>query len=136
MAVFRSFYRVAYRDCTLGNHVYYARYLDFLEAARGEFFRHLGKTLLQWQEQDVIFPVIESHLRYKAPARYDDLLAIDMSIALAARVRLNFAYVISIEDKMVLEGETFHVCSGIDEKPKALPEELLKSVGPWMNCSR
>jgi acyl-CoA thioester hydrolase len=116
--------------------VYYARYLDFLEAARGEFFRHLGKTLLQWQGQDVIFPVIESHLRYKAPARYDDLLAIDISVVLAARVRLNFAYIVSIEDKMrVLEGETFHVCSGIDEKPKALPEELLRSLGPYVKAA-
>ena len=59
-------HRVSYADCTVGNHVYYSRYLDFLEAARGEFIRSLGSTVLQWQERDVIFPVIEARLRYKS----------------------------------------------------------------------
>ena len=45
-------YRVTYADCTVGDHIYYSRYLDLLEAARGEFFRSLGCTFLQWQEQD------------------------------------------------------------------------------------
>jgi len=137
MAVFRSLHRVTYRDCTLGNHVYYARYLDFIEEARGEFFRHLGKTFLQWQEQDFIFPVIEAHLRYKFPARYDDVIAINVSVTLAARVRLNFAYIASLQDnKRVLEAETLHVCSGIDEKPKPLPEELLKLVAPYVSAAK
>ena len=136
MGAFRSLHRVTYRDCTLGNHVYYARYLDFLEAARGEFFRHLGKTFLQWQDEDVIFPVIESHLRYKGPARYDDVIAIDMTVTLAARIRLNLAYVATVADNQrVLEGETYHVCSGINEKPKALPEELLRSLGPYVKTA-
>ena len=28
---------------------------------------------------------------------------------------------------MILEAETFHVCTGLDEKPKRLPEEYLSS---------
>ena len=40
--VFRYIRRVTYAECTLGNHIYHARYLDLLEAARGEFFRQLG----------------------------------------------------------------------------------------------
>jgi acyl-CoA thioesterase FadM len=34
---FRHGRRVTYADCTVGKHVYYARHLDFLEAARGDF---------------------------------------------------------------------------------------------------
>ena len=66
-APFRHQHRVTYADCTVGNHIYYGRYLNLLEVARGEFFRHLGTTFLQWQERDVIFPVLECRLRYKAP---------------------------------------------------------------------
>src|SRR5581483_1046504 len=77
-AVFRHAHRVTYAECTLGNHVYYSRYLDLLEAARGEFFRQLGATFQQWQEQDAIFPVVECRLRYKSPARYDDVLSIEV----------------------------------------------------------
>ena len=40
MAVpFRHPHRVSYAECTVGNHVYHSRYLDWLEAARGEFIR-------------------------------------------------------------------------------------------------
>ena len=122
--IFRHVYRVVYADCTLGNHIYYSRYLDILEAARGEFFRHLGIPLLQLQEQDTVFPVVECHLRYKAPARYDDVLTIELWTTLAQGARLNFGFRIVKEDTLILEGETFHVCTGLNEKPRRLPEEL------------
>jgi len=126
-AVFRYNHRVTYSECTLGNHVYYSRYLELLEAARGEFFRHLGTTLSQWQELDTIFPVIECHLRYKVPARYDDVLKIEVWVTAAKRVRLNFGYRVVTEDgRHVLDAETYHACTNLKEKPKRLPEGLVK----------
>jgi len=96
-----------------------------LEAARGEFCRHLGKTLLQWQQQEMIFPVIECHLRYKSPARYDDLLTIEVRPTRVSGVRVNFGHrVVNQNGKLILEAETFHVCTGLNEKPKRLPPEL------------
>jgi acyl-CoA thioester hydrolase len=130
---FRHQYRVPYADCTLGNHVYYARYLELLETARGEFFRNLGVTLLQWQERDTIFPVIEARLRYKTPARYDDVLTTDVWVASAERVRLNFAYrVVNQAGDLVLEAETLHVSTTLNEKPKRLPEDLIASLRPYV----
>jgi acyl-CoA thioester hydrolase len=102
MSAFCHTHRVTFADCTVGNHVYYARYLHFLEAARGEFFRHLGSTLSQWQDQDVIFPVIECHLRYKTPARYDDVLAIELRPTAAKGARLNFSYRVLRQDGPLL----------------------------------
>jgi len=132
MAKFTLNYRVPYADCTVGNHIYYARYLELLEKARGEFFRELGETFTQWQAQDAIFPVIEVRLRYKAPARYDDLLACQLWISRAESVRLNFAYRIANQaGTTILEGETFHVCTGLDEKPKRLPETLSSLLAPY-----
>jgi acyl-CoA thioester hydrolase len=132
-APFRHPHRVSYAECTVGNHVYYSRYLDFLEAARGEFIRSLGLTLLQWQERDVIFPIIEVRLRYQSPARYDDLLAIEVWPAAAELVRLNFAHRINNQDgKPVLEAETFHVCASVNGKPKRLPEELAEKLKPYL----
>ena len=126
-------HRVVYADCTLGNHVYYARYLDLLEAARGEFFRGLGSTLLGWQGRGFMFPVVEAHLRYKALARYDDLLQVEVWVTAAEKVRLNFAYRITNQSNdLVLEGETLHVCMSLEEKLKRLPEELVLLVKPHM----
>lgn len=131
-SLFRHFYRVPYSDCTLGNHVYYSRYLDLLETVRGEFFRHLGVPLLAWQERDTIFPVIEATLRYKSPARYDDLLTTEIWVSTAGRVRLNFAYrVVQQAGILVLEAETLHVCTALNEKPKRLPKDLIVALQPY-----
>jgi acyl-CoA thioester hydrolase len=132
-SVFRHQYRVVYADCTLGNHVYYSRYLDILEAARGEFFRQLGVPLLQLQEQDTIFPVVECQLRYKSPARYDDVLTIELWTTLVQGVRLNFGFrILKEETILVLEGETFHVCTGVNEKPKRFPEGWAEKLNNFL----
>jgi acyl-CoA thioester hydrolase len=136
VGIFRHTHRVTYAECTVGNHIYHSRYLDLLEAARGEFIRSLGPTVLHWQEKDVIFPVIEARLRYKSPARYDDLLAIEVWPTLVERVRLNFGHrVTNQHGKLILEAETFHACTGIDEKPKRMPEELAERLRPYLQPS-
>ena len=128
--VFRHLHRVVYADCTLGNHIYYARYLQLLEEARGEYFRSLGKTFADWQESGFIFPVIEVQLRYKSPARYDELLQIEVFPIRADGIRLTFGYrILGPDGVLKVEGETYHVCASLHEKPRRLPPELMKALG-------
>lgn len=125
--------RVTYADCTVGNHIYYGRYLDVLETARAELFRAAGTSFQELQEAGEIFPVVEAHLRYKAPARYDELLNIEVWLTTAERVRLNFSYrIIGVGDKLILEGETLHVCTGLDDKLKRIPEKLAAALAPYV----
>jgi len=124
--------RVTYASCTLGNHVYYSRYLDFLEEARGEFFRHLGRTFVQWQDAGLIFPVLEVQVRYRGAARYDDEIDIELWPTLMERVRLNFGYRITGPgNRLLLEAETNHVCTNLADKPQRLPQELVSSLAPY-----
>lgn len=130
---FQHHHRVSYAECTLGNHVYYGRYLELLEEARGEFFRHLGTPFLRWQQEDAIFPVIECRMRYLAPARYDDWLTVELWLTALERVRLNFGYrVVNQAQVGILEASTFHVCTGLNEKPKRLPPELSGLLQPYL----
>jgi acyl-CoA thioester hydrolase len=134
--MFRHTHRVSYAECTVGNHIYHSRYLDLLEAARGEYLRSLGSTVLHWQNSDAIFPVVEAKLRYKAPARYDDLLTIEVWPTLIEKVRLNFSHrVLNQHGKLLLEAETFHVCTSLEDKPKRIPEELAAKIKPLVHPS-
>jgi acyl-CoA thioester hydrolase len=129
---FRYSQRVTYSHCTIGDHVYYSRYLEMLETARGEFLRALGDTFAAWQAKGVIFPVIECRLSYKSPARYDDVLSIELFVTVAERARLNFGYRITSENgTLILEGETWHVCTDLKNKPRRLPEDLLARLEPF-----
>lgn len=130
--VFRHVHRVTYAECTVGNHVYYARYLDLLEAARGEFFRHVGLTLRELQEQGFIFPVTEATLRYRGAARYDDSIVILMQVSELGRVRVAFeAEIRGPDGRLLLTATTRHACTGLDDRPRRLPEALVERLGPF-----
>ena len=44
---------------------------------------------------------------------------------------MNFGHrVTNQHGKLILEAETFHACTGIDEKPKRMPEELAEKLKP------
>ena len=67
--------RVYWEDTDAGGVVFYANYLKFFERARTEWLRGLGIGQQQLRDDTgVIFIVIDTALRYRAPARLDDLL--------------------------------------------------------------
>ncbi|MGN6552399.1 MAG: acyl-CoA thioesterase [Verrucomicrobiota bacterium] len=77
--------------------------------------------------------MIECRLRYKAPARYDDVLTTELWLTQIDRVRLNFAFrILNQTNTLILEGETHHVCTGLNEKLKRLPEELVSKLQPYL----
>ena len=132
--IFRYTHRVTYSLCTVGNHIYYSRYLDVLEAARGEFFRHLGTTSLQLQQQEVVFPVIECRLRYRGAARYDDLLTIEVWLTDLSRIRQTFNYrILNQEGRELVEATTVHACTGLDDKPRRVPEALATALQRYLH---
>jgi acyl-CoA thioester hydrolase len=131
--VFKHQHRVTYAECTVGNHVYYSRYLDILEAARGEFFRQAGAPLLPLQESGIAFPVIGLQVAYKGPARYDDLLTVELWINDMRGIRLDFGFQILRADRRLLaEGETRHICASAGEKPRRMPKELTGRFQPFV----
>jgi acyl-CoA thioester hydrolase len=132
-SVFRHQHRVLYGDCTVGNHVYYSRYLEMLEGARGEFFRHLGCPLPGMQEAGTVFPVIGLQMSFKGAARYDDLLTLELRVNEMGGIRLSFGFrILNVGGALLAEGETRHVCAGLDEKPRRLPKELLEKFQPFL----
>ena len=134
--IFKYSHRVIYAECTVGDHLYYGRYLDLLEAARGEFFRHLGAPFLEWQQADTILPVIECRVRYLAAAHYDDCLTVELWLTGLERVRLNFAYrVVNEAPTEILAASTLHACTSVSGKIKRLPERLRRSLQPYLHLA-
>ncbi|MBL9137111.1 MAG: acyl-CoA thioesterase [Verrucomicrobiales bacterium] len=126
-------HRVTYAECTIGNHVYHSRYLDILEAARGEFMRHVGHDLNQLQSEGFIFPVIEARLTYHRPARYDEVLDIGLALIELTPLRLGVLHEVRRADgTLVLEAVTRHVCTSPEEKPRRMPKPLVSALRPWV----
>ncbi len=126
-------HRVTYSECTLGDHVYYSRYLDLLEVARGEMFRSVGQAFHDWQARGFTFPVVELNLRYHRPARYDDDLSVEVWLNRLDRLRLHFGCAVrTASSELVLDGETRHVCASLEGKPRRLPPGFLATLAPFV----
>ena len=118
--------RVLYGDTDSGGVVYYANYLRYFEAGRTEYMRELVASYRALEEQGFILPVVECHVRYKASARYDDLLVVETSLAEVKPLSCRFTYRISREDgKVLILGSTTHAAVDRAGKLVRLPADLI-----------
>ena len=121
--------RVLYGDTDSGGVVYYANYLRYFEAGRTEFMRELVASYRELEGQGFILPVVECHVRYKASARYDDLLVIETSLAEAGPLSCRFHYRISREDgKLLVLGYTVHAAVDRAGKLTKLPADMIERL--------
>jgi acyl-CoA thioester hydrolase len=117
--------KIYYHHTDSGGVVYYARYLDFLEEARTEFFERKGISYDDMVKQGTQFVVARQEIDYKAPAFYADTLSIDTRITEASRVKLDFSYEIRNQNnQLITTARTVMVCVNSDLKPQAMPEEI------------
>jgi acyl-CoA thioester hydrolase len=56
--------------------VYYGNYPQYFEVGRVESLRALGISYKDIEEMGIILPVVDLHIKYLRPAKYDDLLTI------------------------------------------------------------
>ena len=125
-------HRITYAECTVGNHVYFARYLDVLEETRGELFRAAGLPLLELQAADLLFPVVACQIRYRHPARYDDLVTIDAWVSAISPARLRLSYRMrAAAGQAIVDAEIDHVCTSTAEKIKRLPPVVVQKLAPY-----
>jgi acyl-CoA thioester hydrolase len=116
--------RVRYVETDQMGVVYHSNYLIWFEVGRVEFIRQLGLNYKQMEEEDGCgISVVDVHVRYRAPARYDDELVIETRLLAARGPVIRFGYkILRIADGVLLcEGETVHVCVDKDMKKRSLP---------------
>lgn len=117
--------KIYYHHTDCGGVVYYARYLEFLEDARTEFFEEKGLFMKELIKGGVQFVVARQEIDYKAPAFYGDTLSIDTRITEVGRVKLEFAYEIKNQNgQTICLAKTLMVCVSTGLKPQPLPDEL------------
>ncbi len=120
--------RVIYGDTDQMGVVYYANYFRYFELSRSEFFRSLGGSYVDLERDGFGLPVVEANARYRSPAKYDDVIAIEVRLAELNRASLRFDYVVRREssgDELVT-GHTVHACVGPDGKPAGLPKSVMQ----------
>lgn len=123
--------RVRYAETDQMGVVYYANYLVWFELGRVELLRQIGFDYKSMEtEEDCWIPVVEANCRYKSPARYDDELIVQTSVAAMRGSVLKFRYcIVRAADKHLLaEGETTHVITDSRMQKRTLPGKYVEGL--------
>jgi acyl-CoA thioester hydrolase len=126
MYVHETKVRVLYAHTDKGGVVYYARYFEFFEAGRTEYFRSLGRSYAEFEQAGFFLTVVEAACKYLAPAGYDDLLTIRTRVTQVRRTRVDFEYEVAGPTGAALcRGTTVLACiSASRRRPCELPKEM------------
>ncbi len=123
MKVFTTRTRARYADTDTSGIVYYASYFLYFETGRVEMFRELGLPY------DYRLPIVETSCRYRAPARFDDLLEIHSFVEETRSKGFRIGHKVHRVGadgtlELLVEGHTAMVTVGEDRKPVALPQQF------------
>ena len=124
--------RVRYAETDKMGVVYHSNFLIWFEVGRVELLRQLGFQYSDMEAQDDChIPVVDLHVRYKAPARYDDEILVRTRLKNVRPLLLHFSYeVVRAGDQTLLaEGETMHIIVDNKLQRRPLPEKYMAAFG-------
>lgn len=117
--------RVRYPEADPMGYLHHSVYLQYFEMGRIELLRSLGHNYADLEAAGVFFVVTKVEVKYRAPARFDDELTLDVRLVREGPVRLDHVYELKKGDQLLAEGQTTIACVGRDGQPRAMPEELM-----------
>jgi acyl-CoA thioester hydrolase len=118
--------RVRYAETDRMGIVYYANYLIWCEVGRVEYLRALGRSYAVLEGEGYGLAVAEARVRYLAPARFDDLVRIETTLASVRSRAVTFDYLITHAESGTRLATAHTALVSIDStgRPTALPAEF------------
>lgn len=117
--------RVRYAEVDAMGALHHSRYWVYFEMGRTELLRHRGIAYRDLEEAGVFFVVARCSARFRAPARYDDLLTLTTRVTRTGQARIDHAYELKRSDGLVLAtAETTLACVDREGRVIAMPRSV------------
>lgn len=84
--------RVNYSDVDRMGLLHHAAYLRYFERCREEFARRRGASYAEMEDAGWLIVVVDATVKYRTPARFDEVLAIEVRLASAGHAAIRFEY--------------------------------------------
>jgi acyl-CoA thioester hydrolase len=125
--------RVNYSETDQMGVVYHARYLVWLDIARTEHLRLSGTSYRDLELQGFRLAVSEVSIRYRQPARFDDVIRVRCWVRAIATRRVEFGYALerSADGMLLATASTSLLSLSADMRLTAMPKQVraaLRSV--------
>ena len=116
--------RVRYAETDRMGLLHHANYLVYFEQGRTELLRSCGLAYKDLEDQGYLLVLTRAEVRYRSPARYDDLLTLRTAVVRTTAVRIDHRYELFRDGTLLAEGSTTLACVDRDGRVQALPGSL------------
>ena len=137
----RSQITVRYAETDMMGVVYHGSYLPWFEVGRTELLKQHGLPYRQLEAEGFFLPVLEAHVQYRQPARYDDQVEIVTTLRERPVLRIKLEYEVWRDRQLLVTGYTVHAFidrRGVPVRPPASfthrMAELFSSPPPPANA--
>ncbi len=128
--VTRTALQVRFCETDLMGVVHHGSYLPYFELGRIDYLKRRGLSYSECVARGVHLPVVESWVRHRKPAYFDDALTIETRLTQLSRVQVGFGYRIVREavenQELIAEGNSLLACVGDNHALRRLPPETVE----------
>lgn len=128
--MFRHEVRVRFAETDAMGIVHHSRYLPYLEEARVAYLRSIGHPYDAERADGVDYAVLEAHVSYRQPLRFDEVVTVHLVVSAATRATFTIDYLLTVGDTVVSTASTAHACVNRAGRPMRLPSWLSELVAP------
>ncbi len=119
--------RVRYGECDPQGIVFNANYLLYFDVAFTEMWRAAVGPWSEMVERGIDAVVAEANLSFRAPARFDDELDLQLQIARLGETAITTEIEVLRERELLLAGRLRHVCVSTDSWSKTELPDWIRS---------
>lgn len=124
--------RVRYVECDAQGVVFNSNYLAYFDVSMTELWRAGLGSYQAMVERGIDIVVGEAHVRFFSPARFDDLLSLEVSVAHMGNTSIVTRHRVRREDELLVEATMRHVTVDLETLGKApIPAWLRDGLSPW-----
>jgi len=116
--------RVRYCECDPMGVVHHTVYPVWFEMGRTELLRSSGKSYRDFEAEGVFLAVVSLAVKYRRPARYDDLVTLVTVLEDVGAVKIEHSYRLERDGETLVTGTTTLACLDRSGRARPLPDSL------------
>jgi len=126
----RSEFRIYFEDTDITGIVYHANYVKYFERGRTEALRASFSDLgaLMHTDDPCTFAVAGMEISFKRPAKLDDVITVETTLASAKGAKMVFDQKIYRGEELLAEAEVKVAVITLDGRPRRMPEAMAKRM--------
>lgn len=120
--------RVRYSETDAMGLLHHSNYLTYFEVGRTELFRTQGGNYRKMEELGLFFVVARVDVKFKSPARYDDLLTVRTRIVRQTPAKLEHHYELWRENQLLCQADSVIACVDADGVVQRIPKDIVQKT--------